>query len=127
MASYFAVGNVVIASKMSPVGARGGNYAGDDALTFEHQSQPNETLKPAHLAKRKQRNKALEVTFNPEEHRCTTLPTTAVHMITCRICTALLLITQPVLDAGNTSLDFTSGNCKDVRMPRGKTILPICV
>ncbi|CAL5219777.1 g1681 [Coccomyxa viridis] len=54
---------------MSPVGARGGSHAGDDALAFEHQSQPNETLKPAHLAKRKQRNKALEITFNPEEHR----------------------------------------------------------
>jgi hypothetical protein len=43
--------------------------AGEDALAFDGQSQPAESLKPAHLSKRKQRNKALEVIFNPQEHR----------------------------------------------------------
>jgi hypothetical protein len=43
--------------------------AGEDALAFDDQSQPPESLKPAHLSKRKQRNKALEVIFNPQEHR----------------------------------------------------------
>lgn len=43
--------------------------AGEDALAFDDQSQPAESLKPAHLSKRKQRNKALEVIFNPQEHR----------------------------------------------------------
>ena len=54
---------------MSPVAAGGKSHAGEDALAFDLQSQPNESLKPAHLAKRKQRNKALEITFNPDEHR----------------------------------------------------------
>ena len=71
---------------MSPAHAKRGSRAGEDALAFESQSQPNETLKPAHLAKRKQRNKALEITFNPEEHRYRIPPQ---HSTLSLICTAL--------------------------------------
>ena len=66
---------------MPPVRAKRGSHAGEDALAFEVQSQPNETVKPAHLAKRKQRNKALEITFNPEEHRYQLLCSYSIHFL----------------------------------------------
>ena len=42
----------------------------------------------------------------------------------CRICTAQVLLTQPVLDVGNSSLASTSESFKDGRMRRGKAVLP---
>ena len=54
---------------MSQKRAWGVAHAAENALAFDDQSQPSESLKPAHLAKRKLRNKSLEITFDPQEHR----------------------------------------------------------